>query len=517
MSTIRKTMFSIMIIAMTFIAFSSWAIAGSNEPVRGGIFKTNISSDPSTLDVHWTGSDSVWEVGWHMFETILTLDEKWNPIPMLAEYRLDDGGKIITLNLRKNVKFHNGMIMDAEDVEASLKRWLSRSSFAKSAFKNLEAIEIKDSHTVIMKLKEPSSIAVLALAFHDQGSYVMPKEVIEAAGDGEVKEYIGTGPYRFAEWKPDRHIKLERFEDYSALTGGPNGYGGTKHAYADEIRFIPASDSLTQVAGIIAGDFDFALVSTEQESRFKDNPDVSIVPVAAGEMPCMVFNLKQGLMANVNLRKAVLASLNMNDIMIAAAGNPKFYNLHPNWMPRKTIWWNDEGGDVYNKPDPDAVKKLQKEAGYNGEEIRWVTPTTYNYLKNATMVAASQLRKNGFKVKLQLVDWATLGEIRAKPEAYEIFTTGLTMKADPTMIAFMGNGWPGWYDTPRKQELVKRLKSEIDMQTRLATWKEMSALLYQELPAIKFGEINYAAAIRSDVNGQDPGPAIFFWNTWLQK
>ncbi len=45
----------------------------------------------------------------------------------------------------------------------------------------------------------------------------------------------GTGPYKLADRRADAYIRLERFDDYAALEGGPNGYGGTKYAYADTI------------------------------------------------------------------------------------------------------------------------------------------------------------------------------------------------------------------------------------------------------------------------------------------
>lgn len=512
----QKTGWAFLMVFLMLILLAP--VQGSAEtPMRGGVLKTVIHGDPPSLDVHWTGADLVWTIGWHIFESVLTLDKNWNPIPMLADYRVDAGGKEIVLTIRDNVKFHNGKTMTSADVEASLKRWVGLSSLAKSAFKNLESIAAVDSKTVLIKLKQPSSTSILALAFQDQGPYVMPKEIIDAAGDGEVKEFIGTGPYQFVEWIPDRHIKLRRFEDYSALPGGSDGYGGTKHAYLDEIIFKPVSDRMTRVAGLIAGDFDYSSVPADQVPRLKKSPGVTVNAIRAGEMPCMVFNLKQGIMANPKMRQAVLASLNMSDIMLASMGDPLFYDLHSCWMPRGNAFWNEAGSELYNNPDADRAKKLLAEAGYQGEKIVWITTSTYAYMKDQAMVASSQLRKLGVNVDLQVVDWATLSEIRGKPEAYNIFSTGLTMKADPTMIAFMGTGWPGWYDTPRKRELVSRLKSEIDMQARVNAWFEMSKVIYEELPAIKFGEMKYSVAFRTKVQGLDLGPADFYWNTWLKK
>lgn len=516
MRLFKKGILGLFIIAQIFI-FISPVQANSETPSYGGVLKTVIPTDPPTLDVHWSGSDLIWTIAWHMFEPILTFDKNWNPIPMLADYELSADGKVISLNLRKDVKFHNGKTMTADDVVASLKRWLKLSGQDKGTFKNLKNIKIVNPNKVLIELSEPSALAITILAFHDQGPFIMPKEVIEAAGDGELKEYIGTGPYQFVEWKPDRHIKMRRFKEYSKLPGGANGLGGTKHAYVDEILFIPVGDSTTKVNGLITGDFDISNIKQTDVDTIKENPSTYAAIQQYGEMPCMVFNMKQGIMANIKMRQAVLAALNMDDIMLASENDPSSYDIHPGWMPRGKLYWNDEGSNVYNRPNPERAKKLLKEAGYQGEEIIWVTTTAYSYMKDAAIVAKAQLKKVGLNIKLQMVDWATLSEIRYNPGEYNIFSTGLTMKVDPTMIAFMRDGWAGWYDTPRKHELVDMLKSTFDLKKRQKLWTEMSKVIWEELPAIKFGEKNFALGMRNKVQGQDLGPATFYWNTWMKR
>ena len=484
---------------------------------RGGLLKAVVPSNPTTLDIHFTSSDLVWKIAWHIFEPIITLDREGNPAPMLAEYKLEEGGKKIVLKLRKGIKFHNGKTMNSEDVAASLGRWLNYSSLAKESFKAMESISITDPYTVAITFKEYTAEALAVLASQEQGAYIMPKEVIDSAKGGEIKEYIGTGPYRFAEWIPDSHIRLVRFEDYTPLTGGPDGYGGTKYAYLDEILFIPVSDKKDRMAGIIAGDYDYSIISPEQLPQIKTNPDLEAVSVPSGEMACMVFNLKKGNLTDKLLRQAVLTSLNIGGIMTAAFSDPLFYNIHPSWMPRGSAFWNDVGSDVYNKRDLEKAKRLMQEAGYKGEEILWVTTSDFSYLYQNALSAASQLEEAGFNINLQVVDLATLSHIRINPEAYDIVSFSLTLKADPVMIAFMGTNWPGWYDTPRKNEYINKFKAERDPKKRIELWREMSKVIYDEVPAITFGEIRSAAVFSKRLKGFNPGMYPFFWNSWIEN
>ena len=75
---------------------------------------------------------------------------------------------------------------------------------------------------------------------------IYPKEIAEKFPPAEkVTEYVGTGPFKLAEWKPDQYIRMVRFDDYKPRSEKPNGYGGAKIAYVDEIRWIPVPDVAT--------------------------------------------------------------------------------------------------------------------------------------------------------------------------------------------------------------------------------------------------------------------------------
>jgi len=119
------------------------------------------------------------------------------------------------------VKFHNGKELTSADVVPSLQRWGRLATPGKQFWKNVEGVEAKDPYTVVMYLKDTSGALLMGLARPNNGAVIYPREVVEAAGDKPVTEYIGTGPYRFVEHKPDRHVKVARFKDYAARTDAP--------------------------------------------------------------------------------------------------------------------------------------------------------------------------------------------------------------------------------------------------------------------------------------------------------
>ena len=125
---------------------------------------------------------------------------------MLAEsYEVSDDGMVYTFKLRQGVKFHNGEEMKADDVVASMNRWLELSAKANTLIGG-SVFEEVDDYTVKMTANQASSDIIMILASPIQFAAIYPKEVVESASEEGIKEYIGTGPYKLAEWKQDQYV-----------------------------------------------------------------------------------------------------------------------------------------------------------------------------------------------------------------------------------------------------------------------------------------------------------------------
>src|SRR5467141_142764 len=207
--------------ALTVLALlttATWLTASSSQAQapaakKGGVLRVALIGEPPTLDAHATTAVITREIVVNMYEGLFALDAKYRPMPLLAERAETlDGGKRYLVHMRNNVKFHNGKTLGAADVVASLKRWGAVASPGKSVFKNVDVVEAKGPLGVEIRLKEPSSALLTILAQVDSAAVIYPKEIVDATGEGQLKEYIGTGPFKFVEHRPDRHIKLARFD-----------------------------------------------------------------------------------------------------------------------------------------------------------------------------------------------------------------------------------------------------------------------------------------------------------------
>jgi peptide/nickel transport system substrate-binding protein len=508
-------------VALLLAVTTSPAAAQAPEtPRMGGVLKVAMIGEPPSLDLHWTTAVITQQISWHVFETLYTYDRNYTPIPMLAEgHTVTDGGRRYTIALRKGVRFHNGKEMTSADVVPSLNRWGKISTPGKALWKNVEAVEAKDPHTVVIHLKEPSGSLLFGLGRPNSGAAIYPKDVVAAAGDGQIKDNIGTGPYRFVEHKPDRHIKLARFKDYAARADAPEGYGGKRTAYTDEILFIPVPDVAVRLAGVETGEYHFAQqIKPDQYERIKGLAAVEARIVKPYGWITAVPNHKEGVMANKKLRQALQAALDMEPIMGAAMGNKDFYRLDGAvGFPEQTLWYSTAGLAGYNQRDKEKARRLLKESGYAGQPVRWITTREYDWMYKTALVSKQQLEEVGFKIDLQVLDWATLVQRRNKPELFDVFSTGFTFTADPALATALQCGWPGSWCHEEKDRLLQELARESDAKKRKALIDRIQAIFYDDVGRIKFGDYFLLDVTRKELRGFRSTPELYFWNAWLAR
>lgn len=502
-------------LAAAFLALALAAQAPAAPAARrGGTLRIANIGDPPTLDMSATTVGVTSIVGNAIYETLFAFDAAWRPQPHLAEsYTVSGDGKTYSIRLRRAVPFHNGKEMTADDVAASLNRWGKVGSRGVTAFRSVDSVTAADKYTVIIHLKEPFAPLLAFLALPSAAS-IMPKEVAEAAPSGPAKEYIGTGPYRFSEWIPNRLIRLTRFIGYAARSEPPSNYAGKREALADELVFYPVGSVPTRIAGVQSGEFDIAdQISTDSYAQLKNDPRVVPEVSPNGVWLVFFFNKQAGVMANVKLRQAVMAALDMGPIMQATIGNPDLYTLRSSLYPPGTTWYSDGGKQYYNQKNPERAKQLMAEAGYKGEPVRWITTQQFDWMFKSSTVAVDQLQKVGFKMDMQLYEWAGVIERRAKPSEWEVFTTGHGFVPDPSLIDVFSPTYPGWWDTPTKRQLFGEFNRATDLEQRQRLWGRLHELVFTEGGWVKAGEF-FSVQLRSrELTGyKSAGLVSIFWN-----
>lgn len=485
-------------------------------PKKGGILQVVIDAEPPTIDPHSSTTTLTFVVGYHVFEGLYTLDEEFKPIPMLAQDlpKISEDNLTYIIKLRSGLKFHNGNPVTASDVVASLNRWGKMNSYGKTFYQNVEDIKVLDEETLELKLTEPNGTTLLNLSMLNGGAFIYPKELVEKYPDTPLQEFIGTGPFEFVEWKPNQYIKLVRFEDYQPVDFPANGFGGEKIAYVDELRFIPISDEMVRVTSVEGGEYDFAdFIPVDEYERLKNIPDIEAVASAPRAWFAFNFNKRAGIMSDVKMRQAFLAALDMDPILAAGYGDEAFWRVDPSIMLKEQFWWSDVGKEKYDQGDIEKAKQLLEEAGYKGEAIVLMSgPLEYNL----SLAAKNQLEKAGFNIDLQSMEWATLAERRNNPELWDIYSTGVTFRADPTMMVVLNPTFAGWWESPELLDLMNKLGKETDGEKRYQLMEQVQELFYREVPTVKVGDYANLRIFTKKLKNYQNMNEMFFWNVWKE-
>lgn len=489
-------------------------------PRMGGTVVAVQRAQPPSLDAATTSSEASRNITSHIFEGLFTRDENARVIPQLAEdYSVADDGLSMTIALRKGVKFHNGKEMTSKDVQASLERYGKVGASAKM-MEPVTAIEAVDPYTVRISFSHPVPIFIEQLSSPRGPVVIIPAE--EAAKPANKADLIGTGPYKFVDYVPDDHLTLERFADYvpDSRFDGPSGFGGKRTAYIDKIEFRFVPEAGARAAGLETGEFQAVdNLAAPSARRLKDNPDVAVFEVMPWAMQTFFFNTALPPSDNQKFRQAVLAALDMEEIMAIASDG--LYRMGWGWQyPEGEYYAGDVGKALYNQHDSDKAKKLLAESGYAGQEMIFLTDNSFKNDHDATVVAAEQLRKIGINVTIKTLDWPSTVKTRAQP-------TGWNMV--PIMVGT--EPWEGPYGVAvllaesvihkakdaEMGALYRDLGSNADKDQRRAIFAKIQEAIYDKVYAIKLGDLGQYVAVRSKLKGYKPYRMPRFWNVWYEN
>lgn len=487
-----------------------------DDPRYGGRLRVALTGDLPNLDIVQTSDSIVVLVGSHIYETLFTWDAEYRPVPLLAEaLEVSDDGLVNTITLRP-ASFHNGETLSATDVIASIERWGAVSSLGRSLMGVLEELVEVDPLTVELHLSEPFGTLAMTLSRQLQGCAIYPASVLANSTESDLDEFIGTGPYQFVEWNPDQHILLERFDDYSQPAGNADGYAGNKAQFVDEIEFVPVPAEASRVAGLLAGDYHYVeTLSPDHLPTMESAENVTVETLPADAWINIVLNMRSPVLENHQVRRAVQICLDHQAIMQASVGEG-FYELTPELVPGAPFWYTEAGIEYFNVNDPEQARELLEEAGYDGEPVRILVTQEIQQEYNATVTMAQQMEAVGFNIDLQVMDGASLSDLRNEEDTWEIYTAWASFRPDPSMRN-LSCGATGWWCEEEKDQMLADMLTESDIEVRFELWEQVQQQFYEDVPRLKIGNtlrVNFHASNLQDIGPTEMQPE--FSNAWLE-
>jgi len=409
--------------------------------------------------------------------------------PGLAEsWTISEDGTEYTFTLREGVKFHDGSDFNAEAVKFNFDRMLDENHpyhdtgpFPLSFFFGaVEETTVVDDRTVRFKLNAPYAPFLSNLAY-PTGLIASPA-AIEAHGKDFGRNPVGTGAFKFAEWKSNERVVVERNDDYWGEKAG-----------TEAVVFRPITDANTRVAEMLAGGIDMMVeVPPTSLSQFDGN-GFEVAQQAGPHVWFLILNAKEGPFADQRVRQAANYAINkqaiVNDVLEGTA------EVAAGPTPPAFAWAYNESLDPYPY-DPDKARALLKEAGAEGAELTfYVTEGGSGMLDPVAMGTAIQadLAAVGLKVKIETYEWNTfLGEVNPGLEGKADMAEMAWMTNDPDTLPYLAlrtDAWPdkggfnsGYYSNPKVDELLEAARTATDQGERARLYKEMQQIVQEDAP-----------------------------------
>ena len=441
---------------------------------------------------------------------------------------LEPGGKerafkaepIIRFTLRDGVRWHDGATFTSADVAFTWRALMNEkvASPRRADFDLVDSVETPDPLTVIVRYKKPFSPAL-----PNWMTAILPEHILGKLDPAKWPEAynrapIGTGPFKFGEWKTNEFIRLKKNPDY--FLGSP---------WLDSVVFHVLPDPLTLQLAFQTRQVDFWNVDPWAVKGLQGDPRFDLFSAPGNVYNYVGWNLRRPMFRDLKIREALAQAVNVPQMIkyilygrgVQSTGifTPRMWFFDPSVKPlpydpqtaRKLL---DEAGWI---PGPDGIRmKDGKRFSFtllanNGNEVR----------RDIATLVQDDLKQVGIEVKVEIYEWAVLlkrfvnkGEFDAIVLGWGLgydfdqFTIWHSSQTHPEELNFVG------FSDPKVDQLLTELRQEYSRPEIIRIAGELQQTIYRKQPYLflfvpESTEVMWKGAYRL----RHPGPD----GTWIDE
>ncbi|WNS74734.1 peptide-binding protein [Bacillus sp. DTU_2020_1000418_1_SI_GHA_SEK_038] len=467
----------------------------SNEPRQGGSLVLGTTGSPTLFNAYYSTDGASRVIENLIFSGLVTINREFKPEGDVAEsWDVTDDGLKWTFKIRQGMKFHDGHDLTADDVIFSYSLPLNEDYTGPYGlpFKVIKEINKVDDYTVEFVLTEPYAPFITITATMG----VLPKHLLEDVPVAELgkhefntKNPIGSGPFKFSEWKDGQYVKVDAFDDY--YEGRP---------YLDSIIYKIVPDANAIIAQLQAGDITYTGITPSNvpiAQKMADEGKLELKSGVSNAWDYIGYNLRNPLFQDKSVRQALTHAIDRESI-VAAVLDGAGQVTHGPGSPANWAFTEDVPKFEF---DPSQSSQMLDEAGWkkgadgilekDGKKFSFTLTTTSSsetYQQIATVVQ-QQLAEVGIEVKIELLEWSAYLEATQPPNwKFDAIVAGWSIGSDPDPTYFwhskeieQGLNYFA-FSNPKVDELLDMNTKVSDIDERKAVISEAEKIITEEQP-----------------------------------
>ena len=480
-----------------------WGLVGSPLPALAQGAKDTLSVDlpgePASLDPHVQWDTDSYHVYRNIFDNLVTRNPDGKIVPQIAKAWRYENDITLVLDLRTDVRFHDGTPLTVDDVAWSVQRIIDPAfkSPQLSQFNSIVKAEAVGTDKVRLTTSSPYPALLAQLVKLS----IVPRAYVQKVGNEKFNvEPMGSGPYRFVTWQKGVRVTLAANESY---------WRGRPPFKTVTFQMVP--DTATRIANLKTGRADIIRqLNPDDAASLKGESRLQILSGPTERTGYLFINALAGPTKDVRVRHAIAHAINRQlliDALLGGYGRPVTILLTP------ANFGYIEGMKGYPF-DPTRARQLLKEAGAEGAEISLYTSPAYD--QRLVQAIQQMLQEVGLKVAISQTDQPTfLKRRQGKPEEAGSISLGrwscACQDADGVIFPlFHSQSLWAKYANPAFDDVVTRARQTLKDDERLKHYREAFAILEQDVPGIGLYQDFAIYAARRELSWKPTANEAFF-------
>lgn len=485
----------------------------STEPKDGGNLIIGVAADPVILNPNYAGDRVSLTIDQALYAPLFQVNEGKKTFYLADSLTLSEDNLTYTLKLKSGLTWHDGEKLTADDVVFTIDSILDEkqnSMLRANLFigdKPVKAVKVDDL-TVEFKLPQvsPAFEATLVQVFP------IPKHIFENETDLEKSTKnanpVGSGPFKFKEYKAGEYVTLERFDNY---------FGGKPHL--DSVTYRIAKDTNAANLALQSGEINIKYLDPQDVGTIEASNNFEILPYSEGRLSYLLFNANsdRGALAKKEVRQALSLALSRDEIIQAAYTSSEYADPAKSFLTPDALFYTNDVPSFDN--DVERAKELLKSAGVSDLKLRLIVSSGNKAQEAISLYVQQKLKAIGAEVELQNMDASAYGQKFSDMNStdFELAIAGYIMGYDPDAYRILYTSTAdsnySHYNNAEVDKLFNEGAGEADVTKRGEIYKKIQEVIADDAPIYPIANTKTIVAVSKNYGGLEEAvlkPVVIF-------